>query len=124
MARERDDEFADDDKRRPRRRDNDDDAGDRPARRRDRDDDDRESGRGGELGPLDKMYRDTNMIVLVIFGVCCSGIAAILSAVCYFTAKDSKAKSNALIVMIIGAVVAVLWVVLNVVIRVAGAAAR
>ncbi len=124
MARERDDENADADKRPPRRRDNDDDEGDRPARRRDRDDDDRASGSGGELGPLDKMYRDTNMIVLIIFGVCCSGIAAILSAVCYFTAKDSKAKSNALIVMIVGAVVVILWFVLRIVLGVAGAAAR
>lgn len=55
-----------------------------------------------QLGPLDKMYRDTNIVILVIFGVCCSGIALILSLVAYFTGKDAKAKQNAMIVAIIG----------------------
>lgn len=40
----------------------------------------------GDLGPLDKMYRDT-------------------SAIAFFTAKDPKAKSNALIVLsVVGAI--------------------
>jgi len=95
MARERDDDYEDD-------------ADDeRPARRS------KNSGSGGNLGPLDKMYRDTNIAVLIIFGVCCNWIAAILSAVAFFTAKDPKAKSNALIVMIIGVIVAIVGTVLN-----------
>ena len=49
------------------------------------------------------MYRDTNIVMLVLFGCCCGGIAFILSLICYLTAKDPMAKSNALIVMAVGA---------------------
>ncbi len=91
MARERDDDYEDD-------------AEERPARKN-------KSGGGGDLGPLDKMYRDTNIAILVIFGLCCGCIAFILSAIAFFTAKDPKAKSNALIVMIVGIVLSVVWAI-------------
>lgn len=67
-----------------------------------------------QLGPLDKMYRDTNIVILVIFGICCGLIAFILSLVAYLTAKDEKAKSNALIVMIVGAVLTAIGIVAQV----------
>lgn len=91
MAKDRDDDTDPRDDDRPRRR-RDDDYGDRPPE---------------QLGPLDKMFRDTNMVVLVLFAVCCNGIALILGIICMVTAKDPKAKSNAMVVTIIGAVVAV-----------------
>lgn len=97
MARDRDDDPRDDD------------VDDRPARRR-RDDDDLPPA---AMGPLDKMFRDTNIVILVLFGLCCRGIALILSAVCYFTAKDPKAKNNALIVMCVDAGLTVLAIILN-----------
>lgn len=81
--------------------DRDDRDDDRPRRRRDDDYDDRPKE---QLGPLDKMFRDTNMVILVLFGICCNTIALILGIVCLVTAKDEKAKSNALIVTIVGAV--------------------
>ncbi len=59
------------------------------------------AGDSVSAGPLDKMYSNTNVILLVLFGVFCSGLALILSLVAYFTGKDSKAKSNALIVIIV-----------------------
>ena len=96
MARERDDEPRDDDK------------DDRPVRRR-RDDDDLPVA----LGPLDKMFRDTNVVILVLFAVCCRGIALILSAICFFTAKDPKAKTNATIVMCIDGGLTVVAIILN-----------
>lgn len=94
---------------------------------RDRDDEDyddrpRRSDGGGDLGPLDKMYRDTNIVVLVLFGICCGIIAFVLSLVCYLTAKDPKAKSNAMIVMIIGAVLTAVGIVMQVGGILAGAA--
>lgn len=102
MARRRDDDYEDDDyedRPRSRRRDDDDDYDDAPR------------SRGGEKGPLDKMYADTNIVVLILFGCCCNGIATILSLIAYLTAKDPKAKSNALIVLIIGGVITVLGIV-------------
>jgi hypothetical protein len=81
-----------------------DDFDDRP-RRRDDDYDDRPKE---QLGPLDKMFRDTNIVILVLFGLCCNGIALILGIIGLVTAKDPKAKSNAMIVTIIGAVVTVI----------------
>ena len=84
---------------------------------RDRDDfddvDDRPAPTGGDLGPLDKMYRDTNIIVLVLFGFCCGIIAAVLSLIAFLTAKDEKAKSNALIVMIVGGIMFALGLVIQ-----------
>ena len=47
------------------------------------------------------MYSSTNVILLVLFGAICSGLALILSLVAYFTGKDAKAKSNALIVIVV-----------------------
>jgi hypothetical protein len=88
MARERDENI-------------DDDYDDRPAR-------------AGAMGPLDGMYRNTNIVVLVLFGLCCNGIAFILSLVAFLTAKDPKAKSNAMMVMIIGGVVTAISIVLQV----------
>jgi len=100
MARDRDDEPRDDD------------MDDRPARRR-RDDDDAPAA---ALGPLDKMFRDTNVAILVIFGLCCNGIALILGLVGVFTAKDPKAKTNATIVAAIGGIVTVIGIIVRVII--------
>jgi hypothetical protein len=86
---------------------------------RERDDDYDGSGEGsgpppsGALGPLDNTFRNTNIVVLVLFGICCGLIAFILSLVCYLTAKDPKAKSNALLVMIVGAALTVISIVLQ-----------
>ena len=98
MARSRDDDDDDLPRRRPREEDDDD---ERPRRRR-------RSGGDGDLGPLDGMYRDTNIVVLVLFGLCCSGIAFIMSLIALITAKDPTAKSNAMICMIVAIVVQVL----------------
>ena len=94
----------------------DDDLEDRPKlKRRDPEADDYDDDRRtAQLGPLDKMYRDTSTVVLVIFGCCCGMIAFILSLVAYFTAKDEKAKSNALMVVIISAIVSALGIVANI----------
>lgn len=94
-----------------RTRDDYDDDEDRPRRRRDRDDDyddDYDAPRSRRnLGPLDRTFRDTNIVVLVLFGCCCGIIAFILSLVCVLTARDEKAKSNALVVMIISGILVV-----------------
>jgi len=74
--------------------------------------DDRPSG--GAKGPLDGMYANTNIVVLVLFGICCGLIAFVLSLVAYLTAKDPKAKSNAMLVMAIGGAMVVLGIILQV----------
>ncbi len=76
-------------------------------------DDDRPVRGTGELGPLDKMFRDTNVVVLVLFGLCCGVIAAVFGLVGVLTAKDPKAKSNATLVLIIGGIMFALGLVLN-----------
>lgn len=107
MARARDDDYDD----------RDDDYDDRPPprrRRRDRDDDDDDHDRPVAKGPLDGMFANTNIVVLVLFALCCRGLAFILAAICYFTAKDPKAKSNATLVLVIDAVLIIVGVILNV----------
>jgi uncharacterized membrane protein len=74
--------------------------------------DDRPRGTG-EFGPLDKMFRDTNVVILVLFGLCCGVIAAALGLVGVLTAKDPKAKSNATLVLIIGGVMFALGMIAN-----------
>ncbi|MBY0514095.1 MAG: hypothetical protein K2P78_09320 [Gemmataceae bacterium] len=78
-----------------------DDFDDRPRKRG------RSSGGGGS-GPLDNMYTNTNIVVLVLFGCCCGIIAFVLSLVAYLIGKDEKAKSNAMIVMIVSGIMFVL----------------
>ncbi len=83
---------------------------------RDRDDDaddfdDRPARSGGAKGPLDGMFANTNIVILVIFALCCGLIAFPLSLVCFLTAKDPKAKSNAMIVLIIDGVLIVLNII-------------
>ena len=119
MARTRDDDERDDENEdRPRGRSReDDDSEERPRRRRRRDDDDDDDDRPRrrrELGPLDSTFRDTNIVVLILFACCCRGIAFILALICYLTAKDEKAKSNAMIVLLIDAVLIVVAIILNV----------
>jgi hypothetical protein len=84
---------------------------DRPRRRRDEDDDDDDDRprrkKGGDKGPLDSTFANTNIVVLIIFGLCCGIIAFALSLVGYLTAKDAKAKSNAMIVLIISGIMTV-----------------
>ena len=114
MARSRNpDDYDDEPGERPQRRprDEDDEPEERPRRRRRDDDDDAPSSRSGDLGPLDKMYRDTNIVVLILFGCCCGLIAFIMSLICYLTAKDPKAKSNAMIVLIISGILTVLNII-------------
>lgn len=67
-----------------------------------------------ELGPLDKMFRDTNIVVLILFAVCCGIIALALGLVGMLTAKDPKAKSNATLVVIISGILTAISVVLQV----------
>jgi hypothetical protein len=76
-----------------------------------------------QLGPLDKMFRDTNIVILILFGVCCGLIALILSLVGVLTAKDPKAKSNATIVLAISGALTVIGFAVQFLGILAGAAA-
>lgn len=98
----------------------DDDYDDRPAKRRN-DDDDYDRPRGsGDKGPLDNMFANTNIVVLILFACCCGIIAFILALVAFLTAKDPKAKSNAMIVMIVSGILSVIGIIAQVVGGVAG----
>jgi uncharacterized membrane protein len=55
------------------------------------------------LTGLDGLFLNTNIVILIIFSVCCSFIAFILGLVGVLTCTDPRAKQNALIVTIIGA---------------------
>jgi hypothetical protein len=71
------------------------------------DEDDVPSVAKRELSGLDGMFANTSMPILIIFAFCCSGIALILGIVGLIVCTDEKAKSNALVVTIIAAIVAV-----------------
>lgn len=98
MAKDRDDDRDDRDDDRPRRR-RDDDYEDRPKE---------------QLGPLDKTFRDTNVVILVIFGACCALIGLPLGLIGMLTAKDEKAKSNAKLVVIVSGVMWAISIVWNI----------
>jgi hypothetical protein len=74
----------------------------------DEDDYDRPVRRREQVGGLDKMFLDTNMVVLVLFAICCGGIALILSIIELAIGKDPEAKRRATTVLIISIVVAVI----------------
>jgi len=113
MARNRDDD--DDDRPRRRRReeeDDDDDDDDRPRRRRRRDEedeeDDRPRRRRQQLSGMDGLFANTNIVLLILFACLCNPIALILGIIGLITCTDPKAKQNALITTIIGAIMAFL----------------
>jgi len=120
MARTRDaDDSENEPEERPRRRpkDEEEDEPEEGPRRRKRprdDDDDDDRPSSGALGPLDKTFRDTSIVMLILFALCCRGIAFILSLICLITAKDSKAKTNALVVLVIDGLLTVLLIALRV----------
>jgi hypothetical protein len=66
------------------------------------------------LTGMDGLFAKTNIVLLILFGFCCNGIALILGIVGLITCKDPRAKQNALIVTIIGAVISVLGVAVQV----------
>jgi hypothetical protein len=103
----------------PRRRRDDDD--DEPRRRRDDDydyDEDYDVRRSRKLTGMDAMFADTNIVLLVLFPLCCGVIALIFGIIGLATCKDETARQRALMVTIISAV----WIVLAGGIRVAGIA--
>ncbi len=54
-----------------------------------------------ELDWIDKTFKNNAIIVLIIFSVCCNGIAVILGIIGVILCKDPVAKKNAIIVLII-----------------------
>jgi hypothetical protein len=47
---------------------------------------------------------NSNIVILIIFGICCGPIAFILGIVGLITCTDPTAKRNALVVTILGAI--------------------
>jgi Na+/pantothenate symporter len=64
------------------------------------------------LSGLEKFYVD-NFVIAIIISVCCGIIGLVLNLVAFFTAKDPKAKNNAMICLIISAVLSALGIALN-----------
>ena len=54
-----------------------------------------------ELSWIDKTFKDTSVLVLVLFAFCCGGIALILGIVGVVMCKDPVAKKNAILVLIL-----------------------
>jgi hypothetical protein len=50
------------------------------------------------------MFANTSIVALVLFGLCCGGIALVLGIVGLIVCKDELAKRNALIVTIISSI--------------------
>jgi len=97
-----------------------DDEGDRPRRRRrdDRDDDpyeeDRDRDRFRRRSWIEKELLNTNIVVIVLFGLCCNGcfmLPLIFGIIGTATCKDPVARQKALILLIISSIVSVLLVV-------------
>ena len=77
----------------------------------DRRDDDLDRIRRRPQGGMDGFFLNTNMVLLVIFGFCCGGIAMIVGIIGLCICKDPDAKQRAMVVTIIGAIMAVLNVI-------------
>ncbi len=56
-------------------------------------------------------FFNSNIVILIIFSICCSPIAFILGIVGLITCTDATAKRNALVVTILGAIFGGLGVV-------------
>ena len=61
-----------------------------------------------QLQWIDRFFKNTNIVLLLIFAFCCQLIALVFGIVGLATCKDADAKQRALIVTIIAAVEIVL----------------
>jgi len=89
---------------------------DRPRRRR-RDEEDEPYGRRRLYGDefrqrswLEKELINTNIVIVVIFALCCNGIALIFGIIGVLTCKDPEAKQKALILLIVSGIMTALAV--------------
>ena len=67
-----------------------------------------------KLTGLDKMFAETNIIILVLFALCCwgfFGIPLILGVIGLITCKDPTAKKNATVVAAISGIIIALGVI-------------
>jgi hypothetical protein len=64
-----------------------------------------------QLTGMDGMFAKTNIVVLILFSFCCNGIALILGIVGLVVCKDPRAKSNALVVVIISGIITALGLI-------------
>ena len=60
------------------------------------------NGRSG----FDKLFLDTNFVILIIFSICCGWIALIIGILGLVLCKDPEAKQRAMIVTVISGVIA------------------
>jgi hypothetical protein len=63
-----------------------------------------------ELGWLDRQFRDTPLVVLLLFSCCCGEIALIFGILGVALCKDRTARGNASIVLAVSAIRFVLGV--------------
>ncbi len=70
-----------------------------------------------ELPWLDQQFTTTSMVVLVLFSILCGGIAFLFGLIGSLGCQDSKARGNAIVVLIISSI----WIGLAVLIGVLGA---
>jgi hypothetical protein len=89
----------------------------RPRRRRrdDYEEDEYDRPRRSDRAGLDGMFLDTNMVMLVLFAVCCQLVALILSIIELSIGRHPEAKQRAIIVLVISGVLTVLGTIYNVV---------
>jgi hypothetical protein len=66
-----------------------------------------------ELGWLDRQFLDTNIVVLVVFSLCCGLIAFAFGLAGFIACKDPDAKQKAMITMIIGGIAAAIGVAIR-----------
>jgi hypothetical protein len=66
-----------------------------------------------ELGWLDRQFLDTSIVVLVIFSLCCNGIAFAIGLAGFIACKDPEAKQKAMITMIIGGIITFIGVAIQ-----------
>ena len=101
----------------PDRPDDEGDITDRPRRRRRRrrDDDDDPYYRERDISLrkrswIEKELINTNIVILVLFGLCCGGIALIVGIIGLITSQDPEAKQKALVLTIISGIMVALGV--------------
>jgi hypothetical protein len=63
-----------------------------------------------QMGWLETQFLNLNIVIWIIIAVCCSPVGTIVGLIGYFTSTNPKAKQNALITLIIGAIV---WLMLG-----------
>jgi hypothetical protein len=69
---------------------------------------------GGQMNFFDRTFGNTNIVILILFALCCGGIALVFGILGIILCTDREARQRAILVVVIEVIAGVIWGALSV----------